>query len=377
MDQLSKEVVFQAIVETAVDGIITINEKGIIESFNSSAEKMFGYDSSEIIGQKINLLMPPSHSENHDQYITRYLKTGEKKIIGIGRVVEAKKKDGSIFPAELAVSEVWVKGRVLFAGIIHDVTERKRIEKELQRSKDHLEEQVAKRTEELLFAKEQAEGATAQFKHINKELQVALEEKEMLVREIHHRVKNNLQIISSLFQLQSDQSVNEELKVILKESQNRVDSMALIHEKLYQSNNLAKIDFGKYLQELITDIFNSYDISGEVHLKVDIENVTLGIDSAIPCSLILNELISNSLKYAFTHSKNGVLRVELHQNEKQLSLIVSDSGIGLPENIDFYSTKSLGLRLVRILTNQLKGTVELKRDAGTTFVITFDGDNGT
>lgn len=356
---IDSEMYTRAILETAVDGIITINEDGVIESINSAATKMFGYRADEMLGQNVTMLMPSPHKEQHDAYIQKYLKTGEKKIIGIGREIVAQKKDGTIFPVALAVSEVQLEDKIIFTGIIHDITERKQIEAELIKSREHLEEQVSERTKDLLLA--------------NERLQVVLEEKEMLLKETHHRVKNNLQIISSLFQLQADQSTNRELQSILKECQNRVDSMALIHERLYHSENLANIDFGKYIQELVPDIFHSYTVhSANVALKVEAEEIALGIDTAIPCSLILNELLSNSLKYAFPHGRKGNLCVKLCQKEdKDLELTVSDNGIGLPVEVDFSRTKSLGLRLVRILTNQLRGTAEVDRSSGTTFVITF------
>ncbi len=218
--------------------------------------------------------------------------------------------------------------------------------------------------------------AALEARHYIDQLQAALREKEVLLKEIHHRVKNNLQIISSLFTLQLQRTENEGLRTILKESQNRVESMALIHEKLYQTKNLAQIDFGTYLQELVADLFHSYRIPHHsVSLELDVQSILLSVDTAIPCSLILNELVSNALKYAFVDGSAGKLRITLHPHENnRAQLCVQDNGVGLPEVLNFQTTKSLGLRLVRILTNQLRGTVDLEVHPGTTFTIVFPID---
>jgi len=207
-------------------------------------------------------------------------------------------------------------------------------------------------------------------KNYIEQLQQAIDEKVILLKEIHHRVKNNLQIISSLFILQSGGTKDEQVLKVLKESQSRIESMALIHEKLYQSESLAKINFNEYLQDLTTDIFHSYDIShGQIELHVDIGEIELDIDTAIPCGLIINELISNVIKYAFP-DKPGVLNINFHLNtEKEYELLVQDNGVGIPEDLQIETANSLGLRLVRILVNQLKGKLQVKRDQGTQFII--------
>ncbi|MCD1295452.1 hypothetical protein CUJ83_10620 [Methanocella sp. CWC-04] len=204
----------------------------------------------------------------------------------------------------------------------------------------------------------------------------SLKEKEVLLREIHHRVKNNLQIISSLLNLQSGYVKDREALGMFRESQNRVKSMALIHEKLYLSKDLAKIDFAEYIRSLTNNLFHSYGAyKNNITLKTKINRVSLGIDTAIPCGLIINELVSNSLKYAFPRGRSGEVWIELNRDytEEGITFIlkVGDNGIGFPGGLDFKNTETLGLQLVNTLSCQLGGTIELNRENGTEFIITF------
>ncbi|MFQ5713816.1 MAG: ammonium transporter [Candidatus Scalinduaceae bacterium] len=204
--------------------------------------------------------------------------------------------------------------------------------------------------------------------------EASLKEKEVLLREIHHRVKNNMQVISSLIRLQSRNVKDEQQIEMLKESQNRIKAMALIHEKLYRSKDLANIDFNDYIKNLVNDLFLSYKAStGKVTLKMNIETVSFGIDTAIPCGLIINELVSNSLKYAFPEGKDGEIKISLRTlDEGDIELIVSDNGVGIPKDLDFRNTESLGLRLITNLAEtQLQGKVELNRNKGTEFQIKY------
>ncbi|GAB1544845.1 hypothetical protein NUACC21_75210 [Scytonema sp. NUACC21] len=203
-------------------------------------------------------------------------------------------------------------------------------------------------------------------------IKASLEEKEVLLKEIHHRVKNNLQVICSLLQLQSRYTEDPQTLNILKESQNRVKSMALIHEKLYQSEDLSRIDFSDYIHNLAKNLLYSYTVNlNEIRLKLDIADVTLNLETAIPCGLFINELVSNALKHAFPQGQQGKICIKLHQVNEQFLLTVSDDGIGLPEHITLSNTTSLGLRLVKIWSNQLQGSLELDRSYGTTFKLKF------
>lgn len=201
----------------------------------------------------------------------------------------------------------------------------------------------------------------------------SLEEKETLLKEIHHRVKNNLQIISSLLRMQSRRPLDESTLILFQESQNRVQSMALIHEQLYQSPDLSQIDFGDYIRSLTDNLFRCYGVSQKaISLNIETNGLKLSLDTAIPCGLIINELVSNSLKYAFPKNQCGKISISLEKNvDNTVTLRVSDSGIGIPESIDWQNTNSLGLRIVHNLTRQLKGKINLACDYGTTFYINF------
>ena len=209
-------------------------------------------------------------------------------------------------------------------------------------------------------------------KQAEEKIKSSLREKEVLLREIHHRVKNNMQIISSLLNLQSKNIKDGQALDMLRSIQNRVKSMTLIHERLYQSKDFARVSFAEYVQILTSHLFGSYGIDPKaIKLNINIKNVLLDINTAIPCSLIINELVSNSLKHAFPDGKKGEIKIAMHPlNEKEIDLAVSDNGVGLPEEVDFRETESLGLHLVRLLAeNQLHGDIKLNRKKGTSFQI--------
>ncbi len=202
----------------------------------------------------------------------------------------------------------------------------------------------------------------------------SLQEKELLLREIHHRVKNNLQVISSLLSLQSRSSKDEHAIEMAKESQNRIKVMALIHEKLYRSKDFANVEFNDYIKNLVHDLFASYKVStSRISLKMQIENISLGIDTAIPTGLIINELVTNCLKYAFAKDTDGEVRISLRSlDDGHNELIVSDNGVGLPESLDIRKAESLGLRMITNLTERsLHGKVNINKDNGTEFQIIF------
>lgn len=231
---------------------------------------------------------------------------------------------------------------------------------EIQNRDTEMELRVAERTEELSQA--------------NDKLQTSLQEKVVLLKEIHHRVKNNLQVISSLLSLQSRDIADDRDLALFINSQNRIKTMALIHERLYQSDDLAKVDFADYIPALADSLFNTYKTSAqEIALKVNVGDLMLDLDQAIPCGLMLNELISNSLKYAFPNERSGEIHVQLGPTQDgHVELVVGDNGIGLPADLNFRTSKSLGLQLINILTRQLRGSVELQtQQAGTEFRVRF------
>lgn len=214
-----------------------------------------------------------------------------------------------------------------------------------------------------------------QTRQLSVQVNQLLHDKEMLMKEIHHRVKNNLMIISSLLSLQSRYIKDEATREIFKESETRAKSMALIHERLYRSGDLKSIDFPDYIRSLTRDIFNTYVTSrGRVQLQLDVQDVTVDVNSAVPLGLIINELVTNSLKYAFPDDREGIIKISFHKYDDEYVLEVSDDGIGIPNDFDIEKSNSLGMLLVNSLTSQIQGELELKRDRGTTFIIKFRED---
>lgn len=242
----------------------------------------------------------------------------------------------------------------------------RKLEIENRTHREKLEQLVLKRTQELMQANEQ--------------LLESLHEKETLLKEIHHRVKNNMQVVSSILKLQARKIQDKELATIFEESQNRIMAMALIHEKIYRSENLSQINFGDYIKELALRLFSFYNVSKEkIGLKVEAGDVLLDVETAIPCGLIVNELVSNCLKHGFPDKRTGEIQIgfKLAANNI-LQLTTSDSGVGIPDDIDFRNTESLGLHLVTMLVeDQLDGKITLDRTSGTEFNIRFQRkDNG-
>lgn len=209
-------------------------------------------------------------------------------------------------------------------------------------------------------------------RHAEDKLNKSLKEKDVLLKEIHHRVKNNLQIVSSLLSLQSRHLTDTDSVEIFNESQSRIKSMALIHEKLYQTGDLTRINLSEYANELVFDLFRSYSVNTYlVDHEIESEKVLLDINTAIPCGLIINELVTNCIKHAFPDNREGEIKIEIRCDDEYFVLSVADNGAGLPEDLDINQLKTLGLQLVTSLTKQLEGTIELERKSGTSFKIRF------
>jgi len=197
-------------------------------------------------------------------------------------------------------------------------------------------------------------------KSAEEQVKTSLQEKEVMLKEIHHRVKNNLQVISSLLSLQSDSLSDESVRKVLRDSQNRVRSMAIIHQRLYQSTNLAEINFAGYIEELCSQLARSYGaVDRNIRFRNKAEDVYLGVDKAIPCGIIINELVSNALKYAFPDGDGGTVTIEFQQKGNDVRLVVCDDGVGMPDGLDYQSAESLGLRLVNMLVEQVGGSVRM------------------
>lgn len=327
---LKSEEKYRLIVENAQEGIWSIDADANTIFVNQYMANLLGYSVDEILGRQLFSFM----DENSEKIAKNNLENRQRGILAehdFGFI----RKDGEQIYTSISSSPIKNQdGKYVGTlALVADVTERRKMEQKIQKS---------------------------------------LEEKEMLLKEIHHRVKNNLMIISSLLNIQSRYIKDDESKEIFKESQNRARSMAIIHERLYQSTDLKNIDFSDYLRTLANELFHAYaDNTGRIELKINMEDIFLDINMAIPLGLIVNELITNSLKHAFPDGRNGEITIDFHEKGDLYELNVKDNGIGFPEDLDYRKTGSLGLQLVNSLTDQIDGEVEMNGSPGSSFKISF------
>lgn len=323
---------FRIMVDSVQDyAIFMLSKTGHIMTWNLGAERIKGYKAHEIIGQHFSVFYP-----EEDKHVKP---PKELEIaIRVGKFEEEGwrvRKDGSQFWANVVITALRDRqGQLLgFSKVTRDLTERRKTDERLKAS---------------------------------------LAEKEVLLKEIHHRVKNNLQITSSLLRIQSGYIGDPRAKALFSESQNRIRSMALVHEKLYQSKDLARINFLEYAQDLVHLLFRSYGADPQrISLTIDGDTVIMGADAAVPAGLILNELVSNSLKHAFPDDRRGAIGIRVKNDNGLTTLSVRDDGVGLPQDLDIHKTDSLGLLLIRNLTAQLNGHLGLTQDRYTEFTISF------
>jgi PAS domain S-box-containing protein len=328
----SPEVLFR-VFEHAPDGIVLADGAGRIIKVNAQTETMFGYAREALIGEPVEILIPRRYAAQHVGHRTGYLAAPRTRTMGVGLDLFGRRKDGTEFPVDIMLSPLDMAHHPLVMGVVRDVTERKFFETQ------------------------------------------ALHAREMHLKEVHHRVKNNLQVISSLLYLQSAHTTDTKVLELLTESRNRVNSIALIHEKLYRSDGLVRLDFGAYVSDLVANLFGAYGVSSEnIRAQTQIDNIFLEVDTAIPLGLIINELISNAFKHGFPPGRSGHVSIALDAlGPRQYRLVVGDDGVGLPPGFDWRSSTSLGLRLVNDLTRQLDGTIETSSsgEGGTVFRILF------
>jgi PAS domain S-box-containing protein len=324
---------FRQAVESAPNAIVMVNESGSIVMVNVQTEASFGYPRDELIGQRVEMLVPERFRGGHIGFRQAYLANPVSRPMGAGRDLYGLRKDGTEFPIEIGLGLIDDENGIIILSSIVDITER----------------QIA-----------------------HNKLKQTLNEKEMLLKEVYHRVKNNLQVVSSLINLQAGNVNNQETADLLKQSADRIKAMALLHEKLYLSKDLARTDFNEYIRSLADHLLFGYGTySDKFKLSMKIDNVFLDVDTAIPCGLIVNELLSNAIKHAFPKDRCGEIGITFTQEQGEYILIISDNGIGLPSNIDFKQSNSLGLQLVETLTNQLMGRMSLDRENGSTFTLQF------
>lgn len=307
-----------------------------LTSFNKSAEKYYNSLTNETLRSNVYFedLFNPLFDQNKIRYFKHLLQQTIEK--GSQRVeVKFVYKERKHW-IELFINPIYdIEGKVYeISLVVHDITDKKKYEKELVES---------------------------------------IHEKEILLKEIHHRVKNNLQIISSILNLQSSFVHDEKILEILQDSRNRIRSMAMIHESLYRTNDFSSINFTEYIYNISSNLMGSYRINeDQIKFSTELSEVDLPLDQAIPCGLIINELMTNAIKYAFPGDRSGQIKIYLNQKENTVYLSVEDDGIGLPEKFDIENLESLGLQLVVSLTEQLNGNLEIEKMNKTKFLITFE-----
>jgi PAS domain S-box-containing protein len=325
---------FRQVVESAPNAMVMIGMSGKIEMVNTQAERVFGFERSEMLGQPIEMLVPSRFRFNHPNLREAFFESPVSRPMGAGRDLYGLKKNGTEFPVEIGLNPIETDEGTMVLSAIVDISDRK-----------HREESI----------------------------HASLKEKDILLGEIHHRVKNNLQIIHSLLDLQSGSISDTVALGLMRESQNRILSMALIHQTLYQSKDFAQVDFGRFLDSLVPTLVSSYGVgSAPFSIDIDVVEVQLPINAAIPCGLIVNELISNALKHAFPDGRAGQVRIHLALESKGGVLLrVSDDGVGIRQEIDLRQTTTLGLQLVNLLVDQLAGEIEIQRANPTMFSVRF------
>jgi two-component sensor histidine kinase/CheY-like chemotaxis protein len=299
----------------------------------------------------------------------------QEKKIPIIILTGLEDEENGIKAIQNGAQDYLVKGQSndFIARSIQYSIERKNTEEKLKNYQLHLEEIVKNRTIQLENVIKKLELEIIDHKKSEDQLKSAVQEKEVLLQEVHHRVKNNMQIISSLLSLQAMHVNDEEMIDLLRDSQNRIRSMAMVHEKLYMSNDLSNINMAEYIKKLVLTIFDSYSTKkSQIMPLLELDDILMNIETGIPCGIIINELVSNSLKYAFPEDNEGSIFVGLKDKGDQYELTVSDDGVGIPKNINLDETpETLGLMLVNSLINQLNGSLELNQDYKTEFIINF------
>jgi two-component system, sensor histidine kinase PdtaS len=296
--------------------MVVVNQQGLITRVNRLAVSTFGYPSEELLGQPVEMLVPERYRRAHPGYRQGFQTEASARPMGAGRDLSGLRKDGSEFPVEIGINPVDTGEGPMILSVILDLSERKQNEKRIHD---------------------------------------ALREKELLLEEVHHRVKNNLQVIHSLLDLQMMKVTDPVLLGVLRNSQNRIRSMVMIHRTLYQSHDFAQVDFHRFLSELLPTL-----------------DVKLPINQAIPCGLIVNELVSNALKHGFSHQERGTIRVAMAPDDhNHIGLSISNDGAPIGPDQDLDRTGSLGLQLVRMLTRQLHGQLDVQRDPTTRFSLRF------
>ena len=327
------ELKYRDLFENANDAIFIIDSNLRCRDVNKKALDMLGYSKDDLLSLRIPDLIPSEQSGISKLEFDKLREDGFYD----GFVGKIQRKDRSLIDIEVSSSDIKSENKLIGSrNIIRNITERMKYEEELRSS---------------------------------------LDEKVVLLREIHHRVKNNMQVISSLLSLQSRHIDDEKYLDIFKESQNRINIMSLVYEKIYRSTDVTNVDLKGYIKDLGNMLLQSYETdSSRIVLNINVVNVSVNVDFAVPLALVINELITNCIKHAFPDGRKGEIDLNINKDNNEYILTVSDNGVGISDNIDFEKTDTMGLSLVRILAeNQLRGSIKINRDKGTEFEIRFKG----
>lgn len=321
---------YRSFFELSFDAIFEVDIEGNVLKCNKRACELFGYKRDELVGMHVLDLTPEEYHHKQPETYAGIATTGGEAW---ERVYQ--KKDGTVFPTEIHTEFYEMEGQKRLIAYVRDNTEHKKYEKEIGRS---------------------------------------LKEKETLLAEVHHRVKNNLAIISGLLQMQVFNTEDKQVLAKLQESQARIQSIAMVHEKLYSSESFSEVAFDTYINDLLGMIEGSMsDFEKDISVEKDMDKVFLTVGQAIPCGLMLNELITNCYKHAFDGRTEGKIRISLEHKDDQVILSVEDNGKGLPRDFNIESESSLGMTIVNTLKNQLSGRLKVQsNDQGTAFTLTFE-----
>lgn len=321
-------------VEAAPNGMVMTDSNGQITMVNSQIELLFGYSRLELINMSIDKLVPDRFRDLHPQVRNSYSQNPVSRAMGKGRDLFALHKDGREFPVEIGLNPLHTDMGLMILASVVDITERKQQEESLKS---------------------------------------ALKEKEVLLAEIHHRVKNNLQIIDSLIGIQSEKLTDKTALAAFGESQNRVRSIAMIHQILYQSQDFSQVEIASVASRLVDNLMQSYGIDHrKITVDMDLAEVYLPIDKGVPLGLIINEIVTNTLKHAFHAGGRGQINICIKKDEcDNITLIIEDTGVGIAEDCDLEDSSTLGLPLVQALVDQLGGTMNIRRKDPTRFHIVF------
>ncbi len=327
---------FRRVVEWSPTAMVMIDRSGSIVLVNLKTEQLFGYRRDELIGKSVELLIPERYREQHRHFRQGYFNSPQPRPMGAGRDLTGCRADNSEFPIEIGLNPLDTEEGAMVLASIVDITERRR-------TQQHLED--------------------------------ALREKTALLNEVHHRVKNNLQIISSLLNLQAEHASDPRLRAILGESCGRVKAMSLTHQLLYERRDFARLDLADYLQRLAQAIRVSYrPAHGRVALRLELpaDGVSLDLERSIPCGLLVNELLTNAFKHAFPEEREGEIVIELREDgDGMIGFSIADNGVGLPSQADLEKSPSLGWQLVPLFVEQLHGVLEIERGNGSRFSVRF------